>query len=364
MRGASEQMEQAARDLRRADPSAAAQNADKAAEQLRRLEQQMRAGQAGAPQRAAGELQMEAQQIAQEQRRIAAEAGRLGQGRGSGNDEARRRLAEEKERLAGRVDELERAARQQAQRDPRGGTGAGEAATELERQRIGDRMRESASQMRTSPGDAGSAGSSTKPVPDAEQQIARALDRVVEKLGGGASADGRAMSEQLEQTGQMRERLNRIEQQMREAEATQAAQAGRQGGAASEARGGSSGQAKDGELQKLQQEYQRELSRARDALAQLGNAEQSKGGAGTTPERHEFSQSAPGTEAFKQDKSAWDSLRKDVDSAIERYEASLSQRLARKLSEDRLSAGGSERAPESYRQRIARYYESLATVKK
>jgi hypothetical protein len=52
-----------------------------------------------------------------------------------------------------------------------------------------------------------------------------------------------------------------------------------------------------------------------------------------------------------------------VDSALDRYEASVIARAARKGLEDRLSAGGSDRVPEDYRRLIARYYESLARKK-
>jgi hypothetical protein len=48
---------------------------------------------------------------------------------------------------------------------------------------------------------------------------------------------------------------------------------------------------------------------------------------------------------------------------MERYEASLSQRL-RNAPVDRLDAGGSDRVPDAYRQSIARYYQSLAKLKK
>ena len=83
----------------------------------------------------------------------------------------------------------------------------------------------------------------------------------------------------------------------------------------------------------------------------------------STPEQQEFSRSAPGTEAFKQDRSEWDSLRKNVDQALEKYEASVSSRLSRARTDDRFSSGGSDRVPEAYRQIIARYYESLAKKK-
>jgi hypothetical protein len=88
---------------------------------------------------------------------------------------------------------------------------------------------------------------------------------------------------------------------------------------------GRDGSAGDGssrsDLQRLQEEYQRELQRSRDALARLGQADPSGDAGGSTPEHHEFSRSAPGTEAFKQDRSGWESLRKDLDLALEKYEA-------------------------------------------
>ena len=87
------------------------------------------------------------------------------------------------------------------------------------------------------------------------------------------------------------------------------------------------------------------------------------GANGSTPEEQEFSRSAPGTEAFKQDRGAWESLRKGVDSALEKYEASVSDRLVRSRRDDRFSAGGSDRVPDAYRQMIAKYFESLAKKK-
>ena len=95
--------------------------------------------------------------------------------------------------------------------------------------------------------------------------------------------------------------------------------------------------------------YARELARAREALGKLTEGEPRDGLGGATPEEQVFSQSAPGNEAFKQDFSKWESLRKGVDLALERYESSVSRRLAKKLAEDRLSAGGSERGPDAYR---------------
>ena len=104
----------------------------------------------------------------------------------------------------------------------------------------------------------------------------------------------------------------------------------------------------------------------RNARESLGRQEGTpRNGLGnSTPERHEFSQSAPGTEAFKQDRSGWESLRKDLDRAIEQHDAGVSKRLAGKTGDERFNAGGSDRVPEEYRRFIAKYYESLASVKK
>jgi len=343
LRDVSEQMRNATSDLRRQDAQSAAGKGERAAEQLRSLERQGRAGGTDGKQQRAGELQLEAQQIADAQRRIAAETERLERG-GTGNTDAKRRMADNKVRLAGRVDELQRAAKQEGQ---------AEAARELERGQVGQKMRETAKQLRDG----------SPPSSSAEQQIARTLDQVVEKLGGGAGADGQRLAEELKQTREIRERLNRLEQQMGAAEKSggRGASLGTEAQSAKAAEpGGQGAGASGGELEKLRAEYQRELQRSREALNQLQQGEQ-RGGRGATPEQHEFSRSAPGTEPFKQDRSKWESLRKDVDLALERYEAAASDRLSPKGGGDRLSAGASDRVPDKYRDLISKYFQSLAT---
>ncbi len=113
-------------------------------------------------------------------------------------------------------------------------------------------------------------------------------------------------------------------------------------------RQGSSGSGQAGELQRLRDEYARELQRTRETLGRM-EGEQRSGQNMSTPETHEFSRSAPGTEAFKQDYSSWETLRRNVDLAMERYEASVSQRR-HAPPRDRLDAGGSDRVPDAYRQ--------------
>jgi len=205
------------------------------------------------------------------------------------------------------------------------------AAGELDRQRVAERMRESAQQVR----EAGK-----PPSGQAEQQIAKALEQVVEKLGGAPSAEARTLAEQLDRSRETRERLDRLEAQMRAAEGKP-------------------------EFDKLRQQYQQELARAKAGLGPQGAGSEPRDGTGrSTPEEQQFSRSAPGTEAFKQDRSGWESLRNDVDRALEEHDAAVSRRLAKALGENHLNAGGSDRIPEHYRRLVAKYYESLARAKK
>lgn len=329
MRSALEQMRRAADGMRRNDGEAAAQSGERAAEGLRRLEGQMRgAGSADARQRAAADLQSEAQQIAEEQRRIAAEAERMEKSGQAGDADARRRLAADKDRLADRVENLQREAERLGQQKGADESArAREAAAALEKGEVGERMRDSAQQMREG----------AKPSASAEQQLASTLDAVVDTLGGASSADARKLAEQLDQSRQIRERLDQLEAKLKAAEGKN-----------------------DGRAEQLRQEYERELGRAQQALGQQPGGNEQRGGRGSTPEGHEFSRSAPGTEAFKQDRGRWEALRKDVDRALEEHDAAVSKRLAKTLGEDRLNAGGSQRIPEQYRRLVARYYESLA----
>ncbi|HET7218551.1 MAG TPA: hypothetical protein VFJ02_10910 [Vicinamibacterales bacterium] len=358
MRSAAEQMRSAASDLQRQDLSGASDRSGRAAAALRRLEQQMQGDSAGSRQRAAGELRMEAQQIAEEQRRIAGEAGRLD--KGAADADGWRRLAGEKEKLADRVDELQRSTRQLAASERQGGDAerAGRtaaAADELEHQRIAGRIRETAKEMR----DAGApqaAGRSAQAPPsrraEAEQDLARALDRIVDRLSGSADGIGE-IAKALDESRKMREGLDRLEDQIRDAEAQQ-----RSGRAAAGRSGASNGQ--PNRLQQLREEYAREAQRTRETLSRLERATPGSAIGGTSPEGHEWSVTDQGTEAFKQDFSQWESLKKDVTSALERYEAAVVARAARQSLRERLSGGGSDRVPDAYRDLIARYYESLA----
>jgi hypothetical protein len=198
MQRAAEQMRNAANEMQRQNAAGAAGRAEQAAQALRQFEQQMRGSSASARQRTAGELQLEAQQIADAQRRVASEMARLEKersGSGGAAGDAARRLAGDKEKLADRVEALERAARE-AQRSSPGQEGAkfGDAARQIQGQQIGSRMRQSAQQLRggQGQGQSGRAGNEKNASAAAtsgasEQQLARALDNVASTLGGGSA---------------------------------------------------------------------------------------------------------------------------------------------------------------------------------
>jgi hypothetical protein len=110
MQQVSEDMQQAANELRRQDAQQAAERGNRALERLRDLEQRMRSAQPDDRRRALGEMQLESRQLADAERRLATEAQR---GRGNDADASRRRAAEQ-ERLAERMERLERSIRQMA----------------------------------------------------------------------------------------------------------------------------------------------------------------------------------------------------------------------------------------------------------
>ena len=358
LRDAADQMRSAASDLRRENPGEAARNGERAAGQLRRLERLMQGDGQSRQGRASGDMKLEAQQIAQEQHRIATEAGRLGRNNsGAATADARKRLAEEKDTLASRVDDLAKGAQQLSREaSPPDAKALENSARALQRDKIADRMRGGARQLREGQGTISGA---------AEEDLARSLDQVARGLGATESP----MSNPLEETRAIRDGLQRAEQQLHEAEAR--ARGSNTGGAsAGDSPRGANGRQGTGsseaarEVERLRNEYQRELQRADDAMRRLKGGGATGSLAGSTPEQQEFSRSAPGTEAFKQDRSGWESLRKNLDTELERYEASVSDRMARAKTDERFSAGGSDRVPDAYSELIARYFESLAKKKK
>jgi hypothetical protein len=326
--------------------------------------------------------------------------------------DALRRLAAEQQRLAERVDALERrlGALPRAGGDPESAKSAAAARDELARQRLGSEMRRTAEAMRQS--GAGTPTSEGRPAPrpdavaDRTDALAQAAQQVAERLGASVagSPETRQLSDQLAQLRGARERLDAAEARLREA-AKRASAESREAGEAAGSRGArgaasrpgqpqsasgdrsaagqqatgseSSGQSAQGggrggqgnaqsDLARLQTEYDRALRETRelmDAIGRQGGDRAGNGrqdGATGTPEHHEFSRSAPGTEAFKQDYARWDVLTKGVNNALEEVEASLARRLSEHIARDRVHAGTDERAPAAYADSVSRYYRSLA----
>jgi hypothetical protein len=75
---------------------------------------------------------------------------------------------------------------------------------------------------------------------------------------------------------------------------------------------------------------------------------------------HWASASAPGSEGFKQDFANWDSLRRNLDTALQRVEDARSRALADADLRDRVTGGREAPVPPRYRQLVDQYYRSLA----
>jgi hypothetical protein len=345
MREIADEMRNAARDLGRQDPQQASARGDRALEQLRSLEKQMQGANPNERQRAIGDMQLEARQLADAERRLGHESAKTAAG--EAGEDARRRMAAEQERLADRAERLGENVKQLANgngetaQDDR--QALNEAAREIEKQRLAERMRESAKTLQ----------------PGAAEDLARALDKVAERLGSADGArDGEAarLSEQLAKTQELRDRLSELQQKMDAlagAEGKQG-QSGQQG--ASE--GGRDGTAK---LQREVDEKMRDAQRLAEEV-QKQNPDMQKGG--TTPEQWQRSTSAPGTEAFKQDFAKWESLKKNLLVALEQTESQLSDQLRAREHRERLNAGRHDAVSETYRELVDRYYQSLAAPRR
>jgi hypothetical protein len=393
LREISEDMRNAATGMRQQDGTQGSENGERAAERLRDLEQQLQAASPDDRRRALGDLQLETRQLADQQRRLAAESARTS--RGDAGDDARRRLAGEQERLAERAERLE----QRVERVARSGQGdteerraTDEAARELNRQQLDDRMRQSAESLRQGQGR------------ESDQQgIARSLDRIADQLSaasGAQDAETRRASEQLGRAQELRDRVSRLErdiEQLRresqqaenqapnrqstesaaERQGPQRAEGGQQSGSAqtpgtqpsSQGREGASGQAggttggtggRAEQLQREVNEQMREAARLAETLRRDAPGMQSP----NTDEGWWRSFSAPGTEAFKQDFSRWESLKKNLLVSLENVETKLSGELRERENKTRMNAGGHEAVSEAYRALVEKYYRSLAAPRR
>jgi hypothetical protein len=391
LREIAEQMRGATGDLRRDDPEQASARSGQAADQLRELSRQMERARPDERRRAMGDLQFETRQLAEAERRLAGEAERLSSG--SGTEESRRRLAAEQERLAERAERLRQSARELS--DPASTPGqageteareaAGQAARDLERERIAERMRGSADAMRQSTGSAAVQGEQSR-------ELARALDRIAGQLGeaaGTADRETERLSDQLARAGELREQLGELQRTIDalEREARQGQPGGRPESDAGAPQGGqqqgqqqaqSSAQGREGQpgeqsgeggsgssrLSQLQREAADRMREAQRLAGELQQESPDMRGGAATPENWYPSLSAPGTESFKQDYSKWESLKKNLLSALEKTETRLSSQLREREARERLNAGGHQGVSSEYQEMVDRYYQSLAAPRK
>ncbi len=353
LREITDEMRKAEGDLRQQDPQQASARGERASQQLRNLEQRLQGARPDERRRAIGDLQMEARQLAEAERRLGNEAGRTG-----ASADARRRLAAEQERLAERAERLGESVKQlvrngAADADDR--RAMSEASREIDRQKIAERMRQSAQSLRqVSPGGDG-AGQ--------PEELARALDKVAERLGsasGAQDSESAKLSEQLARTQELRDRLGELQRTM-DALAREQGTAGGQPGATGEQRSAAGDRAES--VARLQRDANNQMREAQE-LAEGVQRENPQMPRGATPEQWERSVSAPGTEAFKQDFSNWESLKKNLLTALDRTESQLSDQLRARENRERLNAGRHDAVAETYRQLVERYYQSLAAPRK
>ncbi|HEY7599288.1 MAG TPA: hypothetical protein VH741_05105, partial [Candidatus Limnocylindrales bacterium] len=287
----------------------------------------------------------------------------------------------------------------------------GEAARDLQRQRIPERMQQAAGQMRSAAGGdgqrsgplqpgGGATGQSGQSQPQtaqaaagSQQELARALDRLADRLGaayGPRDEDSKKLTGQLARAQELRERMASIGRELEKLgqQAAQPAQGqpGQQPGArgqgqqngsqsgrstASEQGGSQPGQGQapgdgsSGELARLRGEYEQQLKEAKDLLGELQRDERTSGhgGTGFTYEGQGMVLSAPGTEAFKQDFAKWEELRRQATQALEQAESTLSKQLQARQAKDRLATGVDDRPPAEYSQQVDSYFKALAGKK-
>ena len=402
MREISDEMRGAANDLRRQDAAQAGARSERALSKLRELERQLQEDSPDGQRQALGDLELEARQLADAQRQIAEESRATAQGQS--RQDTMRRLAGQQDRVADRLRSVQGGLKQQAAaggeagRVPAGADpasksaeeartlrqAAGDASREIERQRLAERMEQSAQAMREQ-GD-GARDATRAPVsasPQTQEDIARALDRVADQLanaGRQQDDESRKVTGQLARAQELRERLDDLDRRLgalaqgggQQDDQRQPGQGGQRSPtppqrAAGDPGTGQQGQGRSGgtdaSVEALRAEVNREIEQVRRLLdeTQAEEGTPGPGGTGRTLEGQGMTLSAPGTEAFKQDFAKWQELRQRATAALESVESTLSRKLQETESKDRLNAGADERAPAGYQQQVDNYFKALAS---
>jgi len=117
-------------------------------------------------------------------------------------------------------------------------------------------------------------------------------------------------------------------------------------------------------VERLQREAQGRMGEARALAEGLQQSNPELRQAPTTPEDWSPSLSAPGTEAFKQDLSNWESLKRQLLAAVDRTERRLTDALRARMLSDRLPAGAASQVADEYRLLVDRYFQTLPTPRR
>ena len=177
-------------------------------------------------------------------------------------------------------------------------------------------------------------------------KLVASADRILFAANGQTEAS-QQISDQLSRIRELREKLTELDRQLKEQNesASKGTSPGKGGQGGSNVQNGDSQQPWDEARSLIDQ-----LRKEKAAEIESPPAE------GFNPGR-----SAPGTEAWKQDFSKWETLKTQIAASLERAESSAAARLRDQQSTDRLSAGTSQAVPEQYRRMVAKYYEALAS---
>jgi membrane protein involved in colicin uptake len=347
-------------------------------QRLRELERQLRTTSPDERRRALGDLQLEARQIADAERQLASELGR-GAGSGDVGNDQLRRAAGEQQRLADRARRVQDGLREQAAAmagSPDKADGSqqaiGNAARDAERQRVAERMQQSAAQLRAAAADSDrqKAQDAAASAAAAQQAAASDLDDLAAKIARARTpqdADSQRLADQRAHAQQLRQDLDDLARQLEQAARGQAPDSSSSGGrqlagdTGRAGRGQSGSGGGGGELARLRAQYEQKLRESRDLLEQMRRDDPSfsQGGPGLTFEGQGMTLSSPGTEAFKQDFAKWEQLHQQATQLLQRAETSLSDRL-RTGKSDRLAAGADDRAPAAYQRPVNDYFKALA----
>ena len=395
-----EQMRRTLSDLRRSDTNAARDRGAQVLDEMRRFEQRLRGPVEAERVRALADLQLEAHQLADAQRRMAEEVGEVAtDNRGL---QARIRLANEKDDLADRVDSLDQAiADLDGSAD--GINGAGRlkddpvwgARETLDRESVSRRMRMGSDRLRRSASAPFQpAGGAPREEWSAEETaLADTLAMVAELLHRGGETGGlqQDLQAQLDTVRKLRQQLRELERDLDSLLGEGGAPArgtASPGGERSTSRGSSQPEVRSGEV----------AARRQSATSGLSEPEQTGGqtAAGSVGQaRREFvegleahpalldrlrranseldrdleqwaqywrSGSAPGSELYKLDLGRWASLRRNLDNALQHFEAEGTRELSTAELRGRVTAGSDGSLPARYQGLVDQYFRSVAVA--